>query len=78
MFLYYGLMDIQAIYKSIVIILLIVVILSLTSGLHFLMKDVDQSKRMVTSLTIRVTLSIILFLMIIIGFKLGLIQPNHM
>ena len=70
-------MDIQAIYKSIVIILLIVVILSLTSGLHFLMKDVDQSKKMVTSLTIRVTLSIILFLMIIIGFKLGLIQPNH-
>jgi hypothetical protein len=71
-------MDIQAIYKSIVIILLIVVILSLTSGLHFLMKDVDQSKKMVTSLTIRVTLSIILFLMIIIGFKLGLIHPNHM
>ena len=70
-------MDIQAIYKSIVIILLIVVILSLTSGLHFLMKDVDQSKKMVTSLTIRVTLSIILFLMIIIDFKLGLIQPNH-
>ena len=71
-------MDIQAIYKSIVIILLIVVILSLTSGLHFLMKDVDQSKKMVTSLNIRVTLSIILFLMIIIGFKLGLIQTNHM
>ena len=71
-------MDIQALYKTIIIILLIIVILSLTSGLHFLMKDVDQSKKMVTSLTIRVTLSIILFLMIIIGFKLGLIQPNHM
>ena len=70
-------MDIQSIYKSIVIILLIVVILSLTSGLHFLMKDMEQSKKMVTSLTIRVTLSVILFLMIMIGFKLGLIVPNH-
>jgi hypothetical protein len=70
-------MDIQTLYKSLIVFLLIIVILSLTSGLHFLMKDVNQSNRMVASLTIRVGLSILLFVLILIGYKLGLIQPNH-
>jgi hypothetical protein len=70
-------MDIQTLYKSLIVFLLIIVILSLTSGLHFLLKDVNQSNRMVASLTIRVGLSILLFVLILIGYKLGLIQPNH-
>jgi len=37
-------------FKTIIIIILIVILLSLTKGLHFLMKDDDQSRKMVRSL----------------------------
>lgn len=65
-------------FKTIIIIILIVILLSLTKGLHFLMKDDDQSRKMVRSLTIRIILSIFLFLLILFGYWMGWIAPNHM
>ncbi|MDA0730051.1 MAG: twin transmembrane helix small protein [Proteobacteria bacterium] len=65
-------------FKTIIIIILIVILLSLTKGLHFLMKDDDQSRKMVRSLTIRIVLSIFLFLLILFGYWMGWIAPNHM
>ncbi|MEL0104811.1 MAG: DUF2909 family protein, partial [Methylophilaceae bacterium] len=41
-------------FKAIIVILLIIILLSLTKGLHFLIKDDDQSTKMVKSLTIRI------------------------
>jgi branched-subunit amino acid transport protein AzlD len=70
-------MDIASAYKFLIIIILIIIILSLTSGLHFLIKDTDQSKKMVKSLTLRVALSVTLFIMIIFGFYMGWLTPNH-
>ncbi|MEK9771554.1 MAG: twin transmembrane helix small protein [Nitrosomonadales bacterium] len=67
----------QIIFKYFVIILLIIVILSLTSGLNFLIREKKQSNRMVKSLTIRISLSVFLFFTILFGYKLGLIVPNH-
>jgi len=65
-------------FKTIIIIILIVILLSLTKGLHFLMKDDDQSRKMVRWLTIRIVLSIFLFLLILFGYWMGWIAPNHM
>lgn len=65
-------------FKAVIIAVLIVILLSLTKGLHFLMKDDDQSKKMVKSLTIRVVLSIFLFLLILFGYWMGWIVPNQL
>lgn len=64
-------------FKTIIIILLVIILLSLTKGLQFLMKDDDQSKNMVKSLTIRIVLSVLLFLLILFGYSMGWIVPNH-
>lgn len=64
-------------FKTIIIILLVIILLSLTKGLQFLMKDNDQSKNMVKSLTIRIVLSVLLFLLILFGYSMGWIVPNH-
>ncbi|MBL6685932.1 MAG: twin transmembrane helix small protein [Methylophilaceae bacterium] len=65
-------------FKAVIIAVLIIILLSLTKGLHFLMKDDDQSKKMVKSLTIRVVLSIFLFLLILFGYWMGWITPNQL
>ncbi len=64
------------IYKIIVLLLLFAVIISLTSGMFFLVHDKGESDRTAKSLTIRITLSIALFLMLIIGYFTGMIQPH--
>lgn len=64
------------IYKIIIVLLLLAVLISLTSGIFFLVKDKSETNRTVKSLTIRITLSIILFLMLIVGYFTGIIQPH--
>jgi hypothetical protein len=44
--------------------------------MFFLINDKGESDRTVKSLTIRITLSIALFLMLIIGYFTGMIQPH--
>jgi hypothetical protein len=59
--------------KFIVLILLAAVVVSLFSGLFFLVKDRDspESTRMLTSLKIRVGLSITLVIFLVTAFSLG-------
>jgi len=59
--------------KAIVLILLAAVVVSLFSGLFFLVKDRDSpgSTRMLTSLKIRVGLSIVLVIFLGTAFSLG-------
>lgn len=64
------------IYKIIIVLLLFAVIISLTSGMFFLVHDKGESDRTVKSLTIRISLSIALFLMLFIGYFTGMIQPH--
>jgi hypothetical protein len=64
------------IYKIIVVLLLFAVIISLTSGMFFLVHDKGDTDRTVKSLTIRISLSIALFMMLIIGYFTGMIQPH--
>ncbi len=45
-------------------------------GAFFLVSDKGESDRMVKSLTVRIVLSITLFVLLIVGFTTGLIKPH--
>lgn len=63
-------------YKLLIFALLIAIFISLTGGLFFLAKDQGRTKRTMYSLTVRVALSVSLFILLIIGFLTGLLQPH--
>ena len=62
--------------KIIVVLFLFAIIGSLFSGLFFQMKDKGASERTVKALTVRVSLSVLLFILLMIGFATGLLQPH--
>jgi hypothetical protein len=59
-----------------IIILLFAVIASLFSGLYFVYKDKGSSNRAVISLTIRVALSVLVFLILIGSYYFGWIPQR--
>jgi len=60
----------------IILIFFIFIIYSLGSALYYMMYDGGKSKRMVKALTLRVGLSIALFLVILFSFWMGWIKPT--
>jgi hypothetical protein len=66
----------ELLFKILVIAFLLFILLSLSGGLFFLIKDKKKSNKMVTSLSLRVGLSIILFFLLFYGFYSGLIHPH--
>jgi hypothetical protein len=63
--------------KVLIVVVLLAIIASLGSGLFFLIKDKEgKSKRMANSLTVRIVLSITLFVLLILAFQQGLIRPH--
>ena len=66
----------ELLFKILVIAILLFILLSLSCGLFFLIKDKKKSNKMVTSLSLRVGLSIVLFFLLFYGFYSGLIHPH--
>ena len=64
------------VFKILIIINLALILLSLASGVFFLAKDDGKSNRVLTSLTVRVALSITLIVLLVIGFFTGNIVPH--
>ena len=62
--------------KIFVAIAFILILGSLASALFFLMRDKGKSNRTVQALAMRVGLSVLLFLCILVLYKLGYIQPT--
>ena len=62
--------------KVLIVILLLVVVVSLFSGLFFLIKDEGKSTRVLNSLIVRVGLSLALVALIIIAMWHGDISLN--
>ena len=60
----------------IVIVILLVIVGSLFSGLFFMLKDHGQSNRALKALTVRITLSLLLFALLMIGYWTGLLHPH--
>ncbi len=57
--------------KIVIIILLFAVIVSLFSGLFFIYRDKGQSNRAVIALTIRIVLSITVFVILVASYYFG-------
>jgi hypothetical protein len=55
---------------------MIIIASSLFSGLIFLVRDSGNSKRTVKALTLRIGISLCLFIFLFIAYKYGLIQPH--
>lgn len=59
-----------------IIALLLVIFATLFSGLVFLVRDRGQSDRLMRSLGLRVGLTVLLLLILVVGFLTGRIQPR--
>jgi hypothetical protein len=59
--------------KILIVIMLLLIAGSLFSALFFLMKGDTQDERVVKGLTWRISLSLVLFLVLMLGFYTGII-----
>jgi cytochrome bd-type quinol oxidase subunit 2 len=62
--------------RLLILVCLLAIVLSLGSALVYLVRDKGESKKMARALTIRVGLSILLFLLLIAAWLLGWNQPH--
>ena len=64
--------------KIIAFIVFLVILASLASALFNLVKSKDQanSEKIVKALTVRIALSLLLFILIFVAFATGLIEPH--
>ena len=62
--------------KYIVILFVIFIVGSLGSALYYLIKDRGTTDRTAKALTVRVVLSVVLFLLLMLGFYSGLITTR--
>ncbi len=63
--------------KLFIVVMLLLIVGSLFSALFFLIKDKGQGKRTARALTLRISLSIGLFLLLMLGYYTGVIGPPH-
>lgn len=62
--------------KAVIVILMLAVVVSLFSGLFFLIRDGGKTRRVVNSLAVRVALSILLLAVILIALWQGGLTLN--
>jgi hypothetical protein len=64
--------------KVLVVVILLAILGSLGSGLLFLVRDGQgsDSRRVVRALTVRISLSVALFVVLLLAWWAGLIQPH--
>jgi len=62
--------------KVLVILFLVVILGSLGSALFYLVRDRGQSDRTARALTWRIALSITLFILLMVGYKTGIIPRS--
>jgi len=62
--------------KLLAAVMLLAILISLGTGFFYLMKDKGQSDRTVKALTVRIALSVTLFVLLLIAAATGLITPH--
>lgn len=62
--------------RILVLLFIVFILASLASALYYLIKDKGQSDRTVKMLTVRVGLTLVLFLLLMGGYYFGLIPQN--
>ena len=71
-------MTMTLIIKAIIWVLFAFIFFSLGSALFFLMRDRDDSDRIVKALTWRIGLSVLLFLILLLAFAMGWLTPHQL
>ena len=64
------------VYRIIVVTFLFIILSSLASALIYLVKDKGKSDRTVKALTVRISLSLVLFLLLMAGHYFGILPPR--
>jgi hypothetical protein len=64
--------------RIVILVLLVAVLASLFSGLYFVYRDKGASNRAVISLTIRITLSLLVFALLMASYYFGWITNGHL
>ena len=62
--------------KIVIVLLLVAIVASLLSGAVFLFRDRNGGERTARALTLRIGLSLLLFVLLIIGFQSGVLQSR--
>ena len=62
--------------RFVVIAFLVIILMSLGSALFYLIRDKGKSDRTVRALTVRVVLSVTLFLLLMLGHYFGIIPKS--
>jgi hypothetical protein len=63
-------------FRLVVFVLLAAIVSSLGVGLYHLSSGKGDSKKMLRALTFRIVLSIVLFVLLMLAWRLGWISPN--
>ena len=64
--------------RIVILVLLLAVVASLFSGLYFVYKDKGNTNRAVISLTIRIALSLIVFVLLIASYFFGWLDHGRL
>jgi len=64
--------------RIVILVLLVAVLASLFSGLYFVYRDKGASNRAVISLTIRITLSLLVFALLMASYYFGWIKDGRL
>jgi putative copper export protein len=62
--------------KTLIVGILIVILISLGSGLFFLIRDKGRSTRTAKALTVRIILSLGLIILLLVAYATGLVAPH--
>ncbi len=62
--------------KTVLVALLLVIVVSLFAAIVFLVRDRGEGNRPVKALTIRITLSLLLFGLLFVGYFSGALKPH--
>lgn len=63
-------------FRLVVFVLLAAIVASLSVGLYHLSSGKGDSRKMARALSYRIALSILLFVLLIVGWRMGWITPN--
>lgn len=66
----------QTLLKLLILVVFVAILLSLGSAVFPLMYDKPESRRLVNSFTVRVSLSILLFFLLFLAFYTGTLRPH--
>jgi len=64
--------------KYVIIALMVGIVFSLGSGMYYLLFAKESSKKTVKALTVRISLSLGLFILLFIAFAMGWIKPHSL